>query len=161
MRGGEGRVFFSFFFFEKNTSLIHFHISLVSSILILCSFCFSLVCVLFVRKYFSYTYFDFLSNLVFFFFAGEAANEEAQTPPDLPMARRSDPMGQQVDVGRAPLHAKNAFSVTACVWFPRAMSVHSGLRIQQRGRWPSLCERLCACTREVLGCCRVTVFSRV
>ena len=56
----------------------------------------------------------------------------------------------------ARLHA-----VEACQWFLRSVSVHGGLRIQRGGQWTSLCGWLCACTREVLGCCRVADFVRV
>ena len=51
--------------------------------------------------------------------------------------------------------------VEACEWFPRPLSVRSGLRIQHGCHWPSLRGRLCACTREVLGRCRVAVLMRV
>ena len=38
--------------------------------------------------------------------------------------------------------------VDACVWFPRAVSVHGGLRIPHECQWPSLCGRHCARNRE-------------
>ena len=51
-------------------------------------------------------------------------------------------------------------AVEACVWFARAVLVHGGLRIQRGCQWTPLCGWLCACTLEVLGCCRVAVFMR-
>ena len=44
-------------------------------------------------------------------------------------------------------------AVGACVWFPRAVSVLGGLRIQHGCQWSSLCGRLCA----VRGRCLETV----
>ena len=51
-------------------------------------------------------------------------------------------------------------AVESCHWFPRAVSVHGGLRIQHGCQWPSLRGRLCACKEEVLGRCGVAVFAK-
>ena len=38
-------------------------------------------------------------------------------------------------------------TVKACVWFPRAVSLHGGLRVQRGRQWTSLSWWLCVCGR--------------
>ena len=65
------------------------------------------------------------------------------------------------------LHAKTALfvrgfrAVEACVWVPRAVSEHGGLRIRYGCQWPSLFGRLGACAQEVSGRCSFTLYEGV
>ena len=52
-----------------------------------------------------------------------------------------------LDPNRRPDPTRHEVGLGLCLF-------HGCLRIRHGCRWPSLCERLCACTREVLGCCK-------
>ena len=135
---------------------------------------FSLICFSFLFSGLIFPHCFFCVFLHFFvsfliFFAAEPIKEEAPTPHDLPMTRRSDvPTRQELgDFGRAspcqqcPLCGARVRSELASS-FPRAVSVHCGSSFQHGCHWPSLCGRFCACTREVFGCCcRLAVTVRV
>ncbi len=79
------------------------------------------------------------------------------TPPE---ATRGGRHRARVSMPRMPF-VRGLRAVDACVWFPRAVLVHGGLRKQSGCQWTPLCGWRCACTREVLGCCRGAVFVRV